>query len=925
MSLLGYGLAGALQGAGSGLAKQANANKAAALEMLRRSLADNSVPIARANRTPAPQHPRVLRTESTGHESGVSSVPVPTPKPTGEMHEISRAESQGVEGTLLDHHAGATTAAGRTADQNMEKIRAGQLTNEPINTGVRPGATPDGYVKIPNPDFAGRIALAEDAIIQLGVIEKAARDGAMTGPVDFIEGSWLGRGEAGRLNRELKAGVDALSRLLTSTGASVASAEQELEMYLPSARDDSESLADKVSQLRRRLMSVHAATTRGRGANPSEPGERIDKTLELFKMTSLSDMRQAYPQYEDLSDRQIADALHKKNYIKLPVDEYYSRLGLGPVPEIQPLEGYGPGTLQLLLESHQNEQYAASQETAPFVRNLEGKFLRTPIGVATETEFGMVVVDPKTGDWQQVDPKTSVVLFDLGTGNYVAFWRNEETDENRLTSVARLILPGLATSLLSVPRAVVQSTPKLLSRTARNAQSMDRTGITPNLINSGSWGIRELGKYLATIPVLGKPAARAVQQNIDQFGQAVTKTAKKAGPITSRSDAGTATMSGIDDAMNAGRATLERKYAALGIPEAARATRSQFKRAWAQVTSKTGNPGADELQPGAQLVEGADSFGTLRQLRTQLSELTPSQASSVGLQPADIKRLRDALTNDLVAIARQHGKADDLIALDRQVARFSVETRAPLQATRDLGDAMKSAIAAPESVFDDILKMAGNGAGANEKRLATIFREIGPQARGKLAAEMISRMGKAGADAQDAAGSVFSASKFLSEWHSLSPRAREIMFSGKPGLKSALDDLVVAAERIKGIETPANPSNFVKGIVAIPGIGAVALGEPFTAVLSTAPPYVAAHILSSPKTVRWLSGFGRAQSAALRAGRKTTGTNQISKRHSRQLLARVGQLNLMAKKDVGAQLLLEHLVEKDPDPAAATEEKQTGE
>lgn len=46
-------------------------------------------------------------------------------------------------------------------------------------------------------------------------------------------------------------------------------------------------------------------------------------------MLSISSVRQQYPQYSDMSDQQLADALHAKYYSDMPKDAYYQKIGLG--------------------------------------------------------------------------------------------------------------------------------------------------------------------------------------------------------------------------------------------------------------------------------------------------------------------------------------------------------------------------------------------------------------------------------------------------------------------------------------------------------------------------------------------------------------------------------------------------------------------
>jgi hypothetical protein len=47
-------------------------------------------------------------------------------------------------------------------------------------------------------------------------------------------------------------------------------------------------------------------------------------------MGTLSDFRRKYPQYNDATDAQLAEALRKKYYADAPVDQYYKQIGLSP-------------------------------------------------------------------------------------------------------------------------------------------------------------------------------------------------------------------------------------------------------------------------------------------------------------------------------------------------------------------------------------------------------------------------------------------------------------------------------------------------------------------------------------------------------------------------------------------------------------------
>ena len=45
-------------------------------------------------------------------------------------------------------------------------------------------------------------------------------------------------------------------------------------------------------------------------------------------MSGLSTLREKYPQYNDMTDQELADRFYNKHYSDMPKDEYYSKMGL---------------------------------------------------------------------------------------------------------------------------------------------------------------------------------------------------------------------------------------------------------------------------------------------------------------------------------------------------------------------------------------------------------------------------------------------------------------------------------------------------------------------------------------------------------------------------------------------------------------------
>lgn len=57
-------------------------------------------------------------------------------------------------------------------------------------------------------------------------------------------------------------------------------------------------------------------------------------------MTTIAEVRQKYPQYEDLSDEQLATALHKKFYSDLSFDDFSKRIGLQAGAPVRPYDPF---------------------------------------------------------------------------------------------------------------------------------------------------------------------------------------------------------------------------------------------------------------------------------------------------------------------------------------------------------------------------------------------------------------------------------------------------------------------------------------------------------------------------------------------------------------------------------------------------------
>ena len=85
-------------------------------------------------------------------------------------------------------------------------------------------------------------------------------------------------------------------------------------------------------------------------------------------MASIAEIRAQYPQYEDLSDKQLADALYTKHYSDMPRGEFDSKIGLVATPPAGAKPGskeYANWALEQVKAGKKVPQVSAAPEWAP--------------------------------------------------------------------------------------------------------------------------------------------------------------------------------------------------------------------------------------------------------------------------------------------------------------------------------------------------------------------------------------------------------------------------------------------------------------------------------------------------------------------------------------------------------------------------------
>lgn len=118
----------------------------------------------------------------------------------------------------------------------------------------------------------------------------------------------------------------------------------------------------------------------------------------------ISDIRAKYPQYQDLSDQQLADALHAKFYSDMPRAEFDSKIGLAPASPDMPPAGAKPGSKEYadwaMLQARAGKELPQVTKDLGFQNpysDLGGKFVAGYTSAVDAVPF----VGPTLLDWAQ--------------------------------------------------------------------------------------------------------------------------------------------------------------------------------------------------------------------------------------------------------------------------------------------------------------------------------------------------------------------------------------------------------------------------------------------------------------------------------------------------------------------------------------------
>ncbi|MEP7454307.1 hypothetical protein [Phyllobacterium sp. SB3] len=240
-------------------------------------------------------------------------------------------------------------------------------------------------------------------------------------------------------------------------------------------------------------------------------------------MTTIADIREKYPQYDDLSDTQLADAFHKKFYADMPREEFDLKIGLSPAAK----------ETQARLKGDEGEYTAFGQnfaEGVPVIGPwLKERYLDADAWLDTHLPTSMVGRDTTGQSWEEARKYSE----DAGKSSEKYHpWASTagELSGAAAGTGALMALPGGAAAFGARSIPGLSGIPAFAARVGLGTT----TGATLGGVDAAArdedvaQGAMTGGAFGAAGPVIGAAASPALQKVLSKLGVAPSRTGSKA-------------------------------------------------------------------------------------------------------------------------------------------------------------------------------------------------------------------------------------------------------------------------------------------------------------------------------------------------------------------------------------------------------------
>lgn len=620
-----------------------------------------------------------------------------------------------------------------------------------------------------------------------------------------------------------------------------------------------------------------------------EPPDLPPKPPPGFKMETrgmkIGDIRRNFPQYGDMSDLELARAIHARYYSDLDFDDFAKRIELSP----------GVIGTRVGRQVGLAGRYLVEGATA-----LPGVVNDAVLGVANKG-FEMAGSDFR---FMPTSQAVSEQLSRAGLPEPRATGERVVGDASRALSavggvagIAQRVAGPVAKTLAQAPKAQATGAvaggtamgvtreggggpgaqfaagmtagvlaPAAMAATvsrwaAPNVQLFKSVGAEPSVGNTlNSPFVQGLENLLARLPggqglaarfrentqrrlgdrtktgTTAEAAGRTIERGISGPGGFIERTKE----TYKRLDAITASKMPKDSTWLASNTMSVLDDLVTPVAGAERTTRALVNPTLATMRQNL----ADDLAAN----NGRLPYEALRQLRTQVGSMI-DDALVTGVPGGQLKQVYAALSRDMERAAKTAG-------VGPHFTRQNNYYRARMERIESVLERVIGKGRQPEDIFKVVNPTNQDAVG----KLRATLRSLKPDERQVVARAVIERLGRATPGRQNDVGDVFSSETFLTNWNRISEAAKNTLFQN-PQQKRELDKIANIANRLrKSGQVAANPSG-TAGSAASYGI----FGSPLVAVAtnSISPVLIAggalaltnigSRMLTSPRVVNWLA------------------------------------------------------------------------
>lgn len=210
-------------------------------------------------------------------------------------------------------------------------------------------------------------------------------------------------------------------------------------------------------------------------------------------------------------------------------------------------------------------------------------------------------------------------------------------------------------------------------------------------------------------------------------------------------------------------------------------------------------------------------YGAVKGLRTRVGDELSGASLAPDVPTAQWKQLYAGLSNDMRGAATAAGPQ-----AEQAFGRANDYTKAGL-ARLDRVSSFANADA-PEKAYTSLIDATRE----NNTTLRAVKKTVTPETRATVAGTVIDRLGRANPVNQSDLGDVFSQERFLTNWNTMTPKARDELFSGfknSDQVKADVEAIAKGASMMRdSSKMYANPSGSGANITARRLIGAVGGG-----------------------------------------------------------------------------------------------------